>query len=88
MLKILNDKNIFQWKYRIQAHHKAAADGGAHGEAVALDSQFNGIINEKGAKNTNKAGDLKVEAVNKDWQNRARDLGGNFTPKSLERISK
>ena len=51
----------FQWKYRIQAHHKAAAVGGAHGQAVAVDTEFNGIINDKGCSNTNKAGDLKVE---------------------------
>ena len=49
-----------QYKYRIQAHHHAAAVDGAHGHGVAIDAQFNGLINDKGCVNTNKAGDLKV----------------------------
>ena len=37
-----------------------AAVSGAHGQAVAINATFNGLINDKGGRNTNKAGDLKV----------------------------
>ena len=66
----------------------AAAVDGAHGQAVAMNALFNGLINEKGSRNSNKAGDLKVEAENKKWQECARDLKGNYTPLALDRISK
>ena len=66
----------------------SAAVEGAHGEAVAMDAKYNGLVNDKGCRNTNKAGDLKVEATNKKWQDRSRDLKGNFTEQALERISK
>ena len=56
-----------------------AAVKGAHGQAVAADAQYNGLINDKGNRNTNKAGDLKVESVNKKWQERVEDLKGNYT---------
>ena len=61
---------------------------GAHGKDVAINTQFNGLINDKGARNTNKAGDLKVESVNKEWQEMARHLKGNYTPLALDRISR
>ena len=84
---VLTQSN-FQYNYQIQAHHFAAAAGGAHGKGVAIDTMFNGLINDKGCRNTNKAGDLKVESENKRWKDRSNDLKGNFTELSLQRISK
>ena len=57
---------IFQYKYRIQAHQKVAAAEGVHGKSIAIDTVFNSLVNDKGCRNTNKAGDLKVReaAVN------------------------
>ena len=71
-----------------KAFRHTAAASGAFGRGIAADTQYNGLINDKGCKNTNKPGDLKVEAVNKVWQERVRDLKGNFTPLALERIAK
>ena len=60
------DSLIFQYKYRIQAHQKVAAAEGVHGKSIAIDTVFNSLVNDKGCRNTNKAGDLKVReaAVN------------------------
>ena len=49
-----------QHKYRIEAFEKMCAAQGVHGEAVALDSTYNRFCNDKGGRNTNKPGDLKV----------------------------
>ena len=49
-----------QWKYRIEASEKIAAVEGVFGGAFAKDSTFNNVVNDKGSRNTNKPGDLKV----------------------------
>ena len=49
-----------QWKYRIEAAEKIAAVEGVFGGAFAKDSTFNNVVNDKGSRNTNKPGDLKV----------------------------
>ena len=49
-----------QWNYRIQAARKIAACSGIHGARIMTDATYNIFINDQGAKNTNKATDLKV----------------------------
>ena len=50
----------FQFKYRIEATEKLAATEGMYGERTALNATYNGLVNDQGAANTNKPGDLKV----------------------------
>ena len=54
-----------QWNYRIQALRKVAACSGVHGARVKIDSTYNIFINNQGAANTNKAGDLEVSTLYK-----------------------
>ena len=49
---------------------------------------FNGLVNEKGCRNTNKPGDLKVEHTNLVWKEEAGKLQGQMTEKTLSRLSK
>ena len=51
---------VLQYKYRIQAHQKIAAAEGCHGKAIAIDTIYNSLVNDKGCRNTNKPGDLTV----------------------------
>ena len=40
---------------------KIAACSGVFGKAIAVDALYNGLVNDKGCRNTNKPGDLKVK---------------------------
>ena len=51
---------MLQYKYRIQVHQKLAAAKGVHGKSIQIDSTYNSLVNDKGCRNTNKAGDLKA----------------------------
>ena len=41
-------------KYRKESYRHSAAVGGAFGQDIAVDVEYNGLINDKGCKNTNK----------------------------------
>ena len=50
----------FQYKYRIESCEKSAAAQGVHGRAMGVATTWECFANDVGARNTNKAGDLKV----------------------------
>ena len=51
---------LLKWKYRIECTKLVAAAEGVYGERIAKDVQYNRLVNDVGAKNSNKPMDLKV----------------------------